>query len=106
MSPNETKLVKLASRCCSQRTFAATCFIQTLLRDLKEFQTLSKYSLRRLILIEMQKNISQKDLKRFQNIINNLRRSLGDDYLERIEQRLKEFRSEIIIAIENISQTS
>jgi len=54
----------------------------------------------------MQKNISQKDLKRFQNIINNLRRSLGDDYLERIEQRLKEFRSEIIIAIENISQTS
>ena len=80
-------------------------FIQTLLRDLKEFQTLSKYSLRRLILIEMQKNISQKDLKRFQNIIDNLRRSLGDDYLERIEQRLKEFRSEIIIAIENISQT-
>jgi hypothetical protein len=53
----------------------------------------------------MQKNISQKDLKRFQNIIDNLRRSLGDDYLERIEQRLKEFRSEIIIAIENISQT-
>jgi len=27
---------------------------------------------------------------------------LGEDYLERIEQRVKEFRSEIIIAVENI----
>ena len=28
--------------------------------------------------------------------------ALGEDYLERIEKRVKEFRSEIIIAVENI----
>lgn len=77
-------------------------FIQTLLRDLKEYQTLPKYTLRRLTVIEMNGKVSKKGLARFRAELETLRRSLGEDYLERIEQRVKEFRSEIIIAIENI----
>ena len=77
-------------------------FIRTLLRDLKDYQTLPKHTLRRLTLIEMDENVSSGELSRFKAEIETLRRNLGDNYLERIEKRVKEFRSEIIIAVENI----
>jgi len=77
-------------------------FIRTLLRDLKEYQTLPKYTLRRLTIVEMNGRVSQMGLARFKNELETLRRALGEDYLERIEQRVKEFRSKIIIAVENI----
>ena len=77
-------------------------FIQTLLRDLKEYQTLPKYTLRRLTIEEMDGGASQEGLARFRAELENLRRALGEDYLERIEQRIKDLRSEIIIAVENI----
>jgi CRISPR/Cas system-associated endonuclease/helicase Cas3 len=79
-------------------------FIQTLLRDLKEYQTLPKYTLRRLSIIEMDENVSKRSMARFRAELDILRRFLGDDYLERIEQRVKDFRSEIIIAVENIKE--
>ena len=77
-------------------------FIQTLLRDIKEYQTLPKYTLRRLTIVEMNGKVSPKGLARFRAELETLRRSLGEDYLDRIEQRVKDFRSEIIIAVENI----
>lgn len=77
-------------------------FVQTLLRDLKEYQTLPKYTLRRLTAIEMNGKISAKALQRFIAELDLLRRTLGEDYLDRIERRAKEFRSEIIIAVENL----
>lgn len=77
-------------------------FIQTLLRDIKEFQTLPKYTLRRLTVVELNGEVSQKELERFRSELRMLRLSLGEDYLDRIEQRVKEFRSEIIIAVENL----
>jgi len=81
-------------------------FIQTLLRDIKEFQTLPKYTLRRLTVVELNGEVSQRGLERFRSELEMLRLSLGDDYLERIEQRVKEFRSEIIIAVENLAGQS
>jgi len=81
-------------------------FIQTLLRDLKDYQTLPKYTLRRLTVVEMNERVSKKELARFRAELETLRRSLGEDYLERIEKRVKDFRSEIIIAIENIKDTA
>jgi SNF2 family DNA or RNA helicase len=80
-------------------------FLHTLLRDLKEVQTLPKYTLRRLTAVEMDENVSSKGLSRFKKELDILRRALGDDYLERMEQKAKEFRSEIIIAIENIRES-
>lgn len=77
-------------------------FIQILLRDLKEFQTLPKYTLRRLTIVEMDGKASKQKVARFKTELDALRRALGEDYLERIEKRVKEFRSEIIIAVENI----
>ena len=77
-------------------------FIQTLLRDLKEYQTLPKFTMRRLTAIEMNGNVSKKGLMRFRSELETLKRSLGENYLERIEKRVKDFHSEIIIAVENI----
>lgn len=79
-------------------------FIQMLLRDLKEYQTLPKYTLRRLTVVEMNGKVLQKGLERFRAELETIRRCLGEDYLERIEQRVKDFRSEIIIAVENITR--
>ncbi|MEW6504843.1 MAG: helicase-related protein [Chloroflexota bacterium] len=81
-------------------------FIQTLLRDLKGFQTLPKYTLRRLTSVEMNGKVSPKDLQRFCSELEMLRRTLGEDYLELIESRAREFRSEIVIAVENIADTN
>ncbi|MGI5872497.1 MAG: helicase-related protein [Bacillota bacterium] len=78
-------------------------FIQTLLRDLKEYQTLPKYTLRRLTVIEMNEKVTNKGIERFRDELELLRRYLGEDYLERIEKRIKDFHSQIIIAIENIN---
>lgn len=77
-------------------------FIETLLRDLKYYQTLPKYTLRRLTNIEMTGEVSPAGIERFCAEIEALRRALGDNYLERIDQRIKEKQSEIIIAVENI----
>ncbi len=86
---------------------ADATFIRTLLRDMKAYQTLSKYTLRRLTVVEMHEKASPKDIARFRREIAALRTALGADYLERIEQRLQAFHSEIIIAVENqTSQTS
>ncbi len=76
-------------------------FIRTLLRDLKAFQTLPKYTLRHLTVVEMGKKVSAEEMARFKAELESLRRALGEDYLERIEQRVRDFRSEIIIAVEN-----
>ncbi|MGI6142626.1 MAG: helicase-related protein, partial [bacterium] len=81
-------------------------FIQTLLRDLKEYQTLPKYTLRRLTRVEMHGKVSKGQLARFRAELEALRRFLGDDYLERIESRVKDMGSEIIIAVENIKGAS
>jgi len=76
-------------------------FIHTLLRDLKEFQTLSKYTLRRLTTPEMNRTASLTSVRRFSSTLEQLQTMLGEDYLIRIENRLKAFHSEVIIAIEN-----
>jgi len=59
--------------------------------------------LRRLTVVEMSEKASPKDIQRFKKELESLRRALGDDYLERIERQVREFRSEIIIAVENIA---
>lgn len=81
-------------------------FIKMLLRDLKEYQTLPKYTLRRLTEVEMDEKVSKSGIARFRAELEVLRRFLGTDYLDRIEQRIKDFRSEIIIAVENIMDGS
>ena len=76
-------------------------FMRTLLRDMRDFQTLPKYTLRRLTKISLDNKASAKKLAEFKRILADLRHNLGEDYLERIEQRLGAVETEIIIAVEN-----
>jgi len=73
-------------------------FIDTLLKDIKRYKTLSTNTLRKLVLPD--KTIKEPYDELIQNI-ENLRRRIGSDYLEIILKRAKNIEDDIIIAIEN-----
>ncbi len=75
-------------------------FIDTLLKDIKKYKTLPKYTLRQL-------KLSTKD-NRFNELIMNikdLRRRLGDDYLNVILNRIGNIENDVIIAVGNKKTT-
>jgi hypothetical protein len=69
-------------------------FIDTLLKDIKRYKTLPKYTLRKLVL-------SESNYKELINNIENLRQKIGSDYLEIILTRTSNIADDIIIAVEN-----
>jgi len=73
-------------------------FINTLLKDLKLYKTLSTNTLRKLVLPD--ENIKDPYDELMKNI-ENLRRRIGSDYLEIILRRVTNIEDDIIIAIEN-----
>lgn len=77
-------------------------FIRTLIKDVREYHILSKYSLRRLSVHELIPD-KPKELEKFKKEIEYLRRKLGDDYLNVIKKRIADNYHEIIIAVENYS---
>lgn len=73
-------------------------FINTLLKDLKKYKTLSTYTLRKLVLPKNKNNV-------FDILIENikqLRAKLGDNYLEKTLQKNVNIEDDIIIAVDNI----
>lgn len=75
-------------------------FIRTLIKDFKDYRTLSKYSLRRIASVNLVPG-KTKELKQFIKEIDYLKNYLGEDYLAEIEKRLGSIESEVIIAVEN-----
>jgi hypothetical protein len=80
-------------------------FIRTLLQDLREYNTLSKYTFRRLTVSDLKPGCPKKELQSFIKEVRTIRNKLGDDYLDIVKQRLGDIKSEVIIAIENISDS-
>jgi len=76
-------------------------FIRDLIKDLRDYRTISKYSLRRIANIDLTLDKS-KELTRFIKEIEWLKNNLGPDYLEIVESRVKDNKDEIIIAVENL----
>ncbi|MEO1785150.1 helicase-related protein [Thermodesulfobium sp. 4217-1] len=70
-------------------------FINTLIEDIRDYGSLSEYTLRRLVNMEKMKEDSVS------KEISNLKKELGADYLKREKERLKSLNKEVIIAIEN-----
>jgi superfamily II DNA or RNA helicase len=75
-------------------------FIRILIKDIRDYRTLSQYSLRRLSLFELKPD-SDSALRSFINELVTLKAHLGENYLEIIERRLGSLDSEIIISVEN-----
>jgi len=73
-------------------------FIDTLLKDIKRYKTLSTNTLRKLVLPD--KTSKEPYAELIQNI-ENLRRRIGSDYLEIILNRATNIEDDIIIAVEN-----
>jgi len=69
-------------------------FIRTLLEDIIDYGTLSDFTLRRIANINPDKKPEKE--------IENLKNELGEDYLMKEKQRLKDLKKEIIVAIENV----
>jgi hypothetical protein len=75
-------------------------FIRDLIKDLRDYHTIPKYSLRRIANLEM-KQEKPKELERFIKEIEYLRKTLGKDYFDIVLKRVKDNKDEIIIAVEN-----
>jgi len=67
-------------------------FLRALREDIEEYGTLSEYTLRRIANIRA--NNAVEELKK-------LREELGEDYLQRLKEKQRTVKKEIIIAIEN-----
>lgn len=80
-------------------------FIRMLIKDLRNYRTLSKYTLRRLTSVEMDSGHPQR-VKEFTKELKVVRQMLGEDYLDVIEKRVAKLKSEVIIAVENQAVTS
>lgn len=77
-------------------------FINILLKDLKNYKTLPKYTLRQLVLTD-KKETQLDDLI---SNIEELRRKIGSDYLDVILERTLNLDDDIIIAVENRNQNN
>ncbi len=71
-------------------------FVNTLLKDIKHYKTLSEYKLRNLILSE-----NKDPYKKLIQNIKNLQRRIGADYLDIILKRSLSIKEEIIVSVEN-----
>ncbi|KJR42461.1 helicase domain-containing protein [Candidatus Magnetoovum chiemensis] len=72
-------------------------FLRTLREDVIDYGTLSDYTLRRIVNIEIEEKRFALGLKEIQS----LKQELGEDYLLKEKVRQKNLNKEIIIAIEN-----
>jgi len=75
-------------------------FVRTLLDDLTDYQTLSTFTLRRLADLPTTEN-SKENSKIILETLNELKKTLGLDYLEKIKSTTKLNTQEVVIAIEN-----
>lgn len=71
-------------------------FIDTLLKDIKKYKTLPKYTLRQLKLSNKEGNFDELIAN-----IKDIRRRLGDDYLNVILSRINDIENDVIIAVGN-----
>jgi hypothetical protein len=89
----------LADRSGNYREFER--FLLNLVEDIEDYKTLSDYTLRRITNLETTSNDERKIAKNKAEL-NKLRKELGEDYLDRIKQKIGRLDKEVIIAIENI----
>ncbi|MBU1179731.1 helicase [Patescibacteria group bacterium] len=75
-------------------------FIKTLLEDVREYKTLSEYTLRRIVKLKTE-NPNEKEMQTIIKEVGFVRDKLGEDYLDIKKATLKDVENELIIAIEN-----
>ncbi|MEC7755372.1 MAG: helicase-related protein [Bacteroidota bacterium] len=96
------KNLKLSLKIIDPKEESLASFIKILIKDIREFRTLSQRTLGRLGRKELSPSSSSKAKKAFFDEVIWIRNNLGDDYLTRILKRVEHQKNEVIIAVENI----
>lgn len=95
--------LKVCLKMLNGKEEALADFIKMLIRDLKQYHTLSIRSLGRLGRKSLSNHPNEKEKKAFLDELFWLRNHLGDNYLDKILERVDKYKNEVIIAIENVS---
>lgn len=93
--------LKFAQKIIEPHDESLRLFIQTLLKDIRNYHTLPKYTLRRLASITLTEKISNKEKDKFFSEVRWIKNHLGENYLDNILKKIENQNLEIIIAVEN-----
>jgi superfamily II DNA or RNA helicase len=74
-------------------------FIHSLIEDIREYGTLSDYVWAEIVSLET--FLKKGEIDKIADALKKLKEEIGEDFLEKIKERLKSLDKEIIIAIEN-----
>ena len=74
------------------------------LNDIKHYYSLPKYTLRRLAFEKLNPKSSKKNWNHFFKEIEYIKKRYGSDYLDRILEKVKDQKEEVIIAVENFKK--
>jgi superfamily II DNA or RNA helicase len=77
-------------------------FIKTIIKDIRNYFTLSKYTLRRIGFERLTVNSSKKKWEEFFKGLHFIKNQYGTDYLDKVKERVKNQKEEVIIAVENL----
>jgi len=76
-------------------------FINTLITDIRNYFTMPKYTLRRIGFEKLNSKSAKAKWNQFFKELEYIKTSYGADYLDRILDRVKDKKEEVIIAVEN-----
>ncbi len=76
-------------------------FMQTLLKDIRNYHTLPKYTLRRLASIILEEKTTKKEKDKFFMEVRWIKNHLGENYLDNLLKKVENQNLEVIIAVEN-----
>ena len=76
-------------------------FIKTIIKDIKHYYTMPKYTLRRLAFDVLTPNSAKVKWKQFFKELDYIKNRYGVDYLDKVLKKVKDKKDEVIIAIEN-----
>jgi superfamily II DNA or RNA helicase/HKD family nuclease len=76
-------------------------FIKTIIKDIKHYYTMPKFTLRRLAFDVLTPNSAQTKWKQFYKELEFIKNRFGIAYLDNVLKKVKDKKEEVIIAIEN-----
>ena len=76
-------------------------FIKTIIKDIKHYYTMPTYTLRRLAFDVLSPNSAKAKWKQFYDELDFIKNRYGVDYLDKVLEKVKDKKDEVIIAIEN-----
>lgn len=93
--------LKIALKLVTPQDEILRAFMQTLLKDIRTYHTLPKYTLRRLASSSLTMKSSIKELGSFLSEVRWIRNQVGEDYLDNLLKKVENQNLEVIIAVEN-----